>query len=132
MQQGSSERKCLLLLVIRQKGESQNGCFKTTKHAKFSEKRTFLNPWYAHVRVSIRGVRNVRFSENLACFDFLKHPFWDLPLCLITDVICKLQLIFSSTTGDLQMIHMFWLGTYILLIFSLWCKFLTVCYNHVT
>ena len=27
--------------VVRQKGESQNGCFKT-KHAKFSEKRTFL------------------------------------------------------------------------------------------
>ena len=31
--------------VIRQKGESQNGCFKKTKHAKFSEKRTFLTPW---------------------------------------------------------------------------------------
>ena len=26
------------LSVIRQKGESQNGCFKKTKHAKFSEK----------------------------------------------------------------------------------------------
>ena len=30
-----------------QKGRSQNGCFKKTKHAKFSEKRTFLTPWYA-------------------------------------------------------------------------------------
>ena len=30
--------------VIRQKGESQNGCFKKTKHAKFSEKQTFLTP----------------------------------------------------------------------------------------
>ena len=29
-------------LVIRQKGESQTGCFKKTKHAKFFEKRTFL------------------------------------------------------------------------------------------
>ena len=28
--------------IIRQKGESQNGYFKKTKHAKFSEKRTFL------------------------------------------------------------------------------------------
>ena len=36
--------------VIRQKGESQNGCFKKTKHVKFSEKRTFLTPWLAHVR----------------------------------------------------------------------------------
>ena len=30
-------------------------------------------------------VRNVRFSENLACFVFLKHPFWNLPFYLITD-----------------------------------------------
>ena len=30
--------------VIRQKGESQNGCFKKTKHVEFSEKRTFLTP----------------------------------------------------------------------------------------
>ena len=28
--------------VIRQKGESQNGCFNKTKHVKFYEKRTFL------------------------------------------------------------------------------------------
>ena len=32
-----------------------------------------------------QGVRNVRFSENLMCFVFLKHPFRDLPFCLITD-----------------------------------------------
>ena len=38
----------------------------------------------AHVRVRI-GVRNVRFSENLARFVFLKHSFWDSPFCLITD-----------------------------------------------
>ena len=36
--------------VIRQKGKSQNGCFKKTKHAKFSGKRTFLTPWYAQCR----------------------------------------------------------------------------------
>ena len=29
-----------ILSVIRQKDESQNECFKKTKHAKFSEKRT--------------------------------------------------------------------------------------------
>ena len=32
-------------------------------------------------------VRNVRFSENLACFVFLKHLFWDSHFCLIADVI---------------------------------------------
>ena len=41
--------------VIRQKSESQNGCFKKLKHGKFSEKRIFLTPWYAHVRVHIKG-----------------------------------------------------------------------------
>ena len=30
-------------------------------------------------------VRNVRFSENLACFFFLKHPFWDSPYWLVND-----------------------------------------------
>ena len=86
--------------VIRQKGESQNGCFKKTKYAKFSEKQTVLTPWYAHIlkqtcswtlsvvrMCAYQGVRNVRFSENLACFVFLKHPFWDSPFCLITDEV---------------------------------------------
>ena len=41
---------CYHSSVIRQKGESQNGCFKKTKHAKYSEKQTFFTPWYAHVR----------------------------------------------------------------------------------
>ena len=35
-------------------------------YAKFSKKLPFLTPWYAHVRVRIRGVRNVSFSENFA------------------------------------------------------------------
>ena len=65
------------------KGESQNGCFKKTKHAKFSEKRKFLTPWYADVYY--QGVRNVHFSETLACFVFLKHLFWDPLFCLITE-----------------------------------------------
>ena len=66
--------------VIRQKGESQNGCFKKRKHAKFSKKRTSFTPWYTHVRTSAyHGVKNVCFSENLECFLFLKHPFWDSP-----------------------------------------------------
>ena len=34
----------IITSVIRQKGESQNGCFKKTKQPKFSEKRTFLMP----------------------------------------------------------------------------------------
>ena len=36
---------------------------------------------------SYQGVKNVHFSENLACFVFLKPPFWDSPFCLITNVL---------------------------------------------
>ena len=32
-------------------------------------------------------VTNNRFSETLACFIFLKHPFWDSSFCLIIDEI---------------------------------------------
>ena len=55
------------LSVKRQKGKSQNGCFKKPKHAKISEKQTFLTPY--------QEVRNVCFSEILVCFAFLKHSF---------------------------------------------------------
>ena len=30
---------------------------------------------YEILKIAYQGVRNVRFSENLACFVFLKHPF---------------------------------------------------------
>ena len=34
--------------ALRQKGESKNGCYKKTKHAKFSEKQIIFIPWYNH------------------------------------------------------------------------------------
>ena len=40
-------------------------------------------------------VKNVRFSEILACFVFLKHPFWDSHFCLITDDISVIQYQFA-------------------------------------
>ena len=53
--------------VIRQKGEFQNRYFKKTKHVKFSEKQTFLTPWYAHVRKIWRALFswNTRFEIRL-------------------------------------------------------------------
>ena len=39
-----------------------------------------------------QGVRNVRFSENLARFVFLKHPFWDMSFCLITDEVIAVNI----------------------------------------
>ena len=50
--------------VIRQKkGESQNEYYKKTKPARFSEKRTFLTPWYGHVHVRVRGKKYLFFGK---------------------------------------------------------------------
>ena len=71
---------------IRQKCESRNGCFKKTKHAKFSEKTNISYPPDTHTcTCAYQAVRNNRFSENLTYFVFLKHPFWASPFCLITN-----------------------------------------------
>ena len=58
------------LPVKRKKGESQNGCFKKTRHAKFSEKWTFRTLWYAHLHFHRLFLAVVRFSTSLLleCF----------------------------------------------------------------
>ena len=48
------------------------------------------------IRVCITGVTNARFSENLACFVFLKDPFWDFPFCFITVEFNPFCLIFQD------------------------------------
>ena len=37
-----------MIYIVGNKGESQNECFKKTKHAKFFEKWTFLTHWQTH------------------------------------------------------------------------------------
>ena len=46
----------------------KNRNYSFSKYAKFSEKLTFLTPFYAHVRMRIRGVRNASFSGFCAKF----------------------------------------------------------------
>ena len=53
---------------IRQKGESQNGCFKKAKHAKISEKQTFLTP------VCVSGGKKCLFFGNFGVLCFLETP----------------------------------------------------------
>ena len=70
---------------IRLYGKSAN--LKTSVSRKqstpnFPKNEHFLPP-DTHT-CAYQGVRNLRFLENLACFVFLKHPFWDLSFCLIT------------------------------------------------
>ena len=66
--------------VIRQKGESHIECFKKTKHVKFSEKRTFLTPWYAHAPVGIRGYDIFVFREIWRALFFWNTCFEIRPL----------------------------------------------------
>ena len=57
------------IFSLQQKGESQNGCYKKAKHAKFSEKQTFLTPWYVNIRVHIRGTKYSFFGKfGVLCF----------------------------------------------------------------
>ena len=71
--------------VIKQKGESQNGCFEKTKHAQIFRKTNIYYPLIRTSTQAYQGVKNVRFSENLMCLVFLKHSFCDSHFCLITD-----------------------------------------------
>ena len=57
--------------VIRQKGDSQNGYFKKTKHVKFSEKRLSLPP-------DTRTYDNLDVQKIMLCF--LETPVLRLAL----------------------------------------------------
>ena len=53
----------------------------TSCRVLFIFKKSFIcgkSKWFAY-----QGIRNIRFSENLVCFVFLKHPFWDSPFYLL-------------------------------------------------
>ena len=76
-------------LVIRQKDESRNVGNKT-KHAKFSEKRTFFTPL---------GGKNIHFSENLACLVLLLPPFWDSPFCFTTEELMFKVILMLENAG---------------------------------
>ena len=70
--------------VTRKKGQSQNGCYKKTKHAKFSEKQTFLTPWYAHVDthtfVCVSGGKKCLFFRKFSGLCFVVTPVLRFPL----------------------------------------------------
>ena len=77
----------IFVLIVGNKAKKQTSkrVLQENKARQIFRKTNIFAPWYAHARVPYQGVKNVRFSENLACFVLLKHPFWDSPFCLITD-----------------------------------------------
>ena len=66
------------------KDESQIGCSRETKYAKFSPKNEHFLPPDTH------RVRNIRSLENLAYFVFWEHQFRDSTFCLIVVHTSKL------------------------------------------
>ena len=72
--------------VIKQKGESQNGCFKKTKHVKFSEKRIF----FTHMYVS--GGKKCSFFRKFDVLCFLEISI--LRFVLITDDILPTHILY--------------------------------------
>ena len=61
--------------VIRQKGESQNGCFKKAKQStpKFPKNKYFLPP-DTHMYVCVSGGKNCLLFGNFGVLCFLETP----------------------------------------------------------
>ena len=77
------DRRQISLQIVgnkAEKGESQNGCFKKTKHAKFSQKRTFLTTWYTHVYTHVSGGKKCSFYGKFGVLCFLETPVLRFPL----------------------------------------------------
>ena len=66
------------------KGRISKRMFQENKARQIFWKTNISHPLTRTHTCAYQGVGNVCFSENLAWFIFLKHPFWDLPFCLIT------------------------------------------------
>ena len=75
----------LHLVGNKAKGRISKPVFQENKAHQTFRKVNISYPLICTRTFVYQGVRNVRFSENLACFVFLKRPFWDSPFCLITD-----------------------------------------------
>ena len=98
-EESAHEKKGLLIFFTglcnflgnKAKGTISKRVFQENKARQIFQK-TYIS--YPLIRTcAYQGVRSFRFSETLACFVFLKYPFWDSPLCLITDDLwnCKVS-----------------------------------------
>ena len=67
------------------KGRISKPVFQENKARQIFRKTNIFYPLIRPRTCPYQGVKNVRFSENLACFLFLKHRFWDSLFCLITE-----------------------------------------------
>ena len=73
------------LVGNKAKGQISKRVFQENKARQVFRRTNISYPLMRTRTYAYQRVRNVRFSENLARFVFLKHPFWDSPFCLIID-----------------------------------------------
>ena len=71
------------------------------------------------ISICVSGDKKCSFLENLACFVFLKHPFWNSPFCLITDKMrCTFQSRIQNSVKHLKLrIFLYLVGFWILFYF---------------
>ena len=86
--------------VIREKGESQNGCFKKTRHAKIFRKTNISYPLIpTSTYVCVSGGKKCLFFGKFGVFCFLETPV--LRFCLLPYYRCIvtiLNLLLKSLT----------------------------------
>ena len=81
----------------KSKGWIPKRMFQENKARQIFRKANISYPLIRIRTCAYQGVKNVRFSEILACFIFLKHPFPDSPFCLIIDDIYLKKAIFNAS-----------------------------------
>ena len=84
------------LISKKAKGRISKWVFQENKACQIFRKTNISYPLIRTRTCAYQGVRNVSFLENLACFVFLKYPFWDSPFCLIIDELIVTFLSISS------------------------------------
>ena len=73
------------VLSYRAKGWTSKRVFQENKARQIFRITNISYPLIRTRTCAYQEVRNVRFSENLTCFVFLKDPFWDSPFCLVKE-----------------------------------------------
>ena len=86
--------------IVGTTGESQNRGNKKTRYVKFSEKLTYLNPWYEHVgiRIFFRKTRGAFLVTSILRFVFLpffRRYIWIL-LIPVFDLFTKKNLLIKA------------------------------------
>ena len=71
------------------KGRISRRMFQENKGHQIFWKTNISYPLIRTRKCAYQGVRNVRFSKNLACFVPWNTRFWDSPFCHITDMTRK-------------------------------------------